>query len=214
MEHDRNIIYVSSVKRGKVSKLFFKSSLIFAIVGLVLILIFYIPRLLAWGKNFKISSNEIKQLENSKNTQVVYEPVFDPSLPKTNHLVIPSIGVDTNIQEATLDNYEEALRNGVWRVSDFGQPGDNIEPIILAAHRFGYLAWTNTYRHMNSFYNLPKVKVGDIIEIDWRQRKYSYEVYALGKGTEITDYFANLILYTCETLTGEERIFVYAKLIY
>jgi sortase (surface protein transpeptidase) len=179
-----------------------------------LILIFYIPRLLAWGKNFKISSNEIKQLENSKNTQEVYEPVFDPTLPKTNHLVIPSIGVDTNIQEATLDNYENALRNGVWRVSDFGQPGDNIEPIILAAHRFGYLNWTNSFRRLNSFYNLPKVKVGDIIEIDWRQRKYSYEVYALGKGTEITDYFANLILYTCETLTGEERIFVYAKLIY
>jgi LPXTG-site transpeptidase (sortase) family protein len=138
---------------------------------------------------------------------------LDPLLSKVNRIIIPSIGVDGDVHEATLDNYEAALKEGVWRVSDFGAPNDNSMPIILAAHRFGYLAWTNLFRRENSFYNLPKVKVGDIIEINWQQRHYVYEVYATDTGTAITDYSADLILYTCESLTGNQRFFVYAKLI-
>jgi sortase (surface protein transpeptidase) len=86
-------------------------------------------------------------------------------------------------------------------------------PIILAAHRYGYLAWTDLFRRQNSFYNLPKIKVGDTVEIDWGQRKYTYGVYTTEEGTQITDYSADLILYTCESLTGDERFFVYAHLI-
>ncbi len=150
----------------------------------------------------------------SKNiaSPVAYEPQFDPSLPLGSRLKIPSIGVDTPLQEATYDNYEEALKKGVWRVSDFGAPGE-AKPIILAAHRYGYLAWSNLYRRQNSFFNLPKVKAGDLVEITWHQRKYVYEVYAEEKGEQISDYSANLILYTCVTLTGEERIFKYARLL-
>jgi sortase (surface protein transpeptidase) len=127
--------------------------------------------------------------------------------------MIPSIGVDTEIQEATLDNYEQALRKGVWRVSDFGAPGENGMPVIVAAHRYGYLAWSNSFRRENSFFNLPKLKVGDTVQIVWHQRKYTYEIYAEGKGKDIMDYTANLILYTCENLTGEERVFKYARLL-
>jgi sortase (surface protein transpeptidase) len=57
------------------------------------------------------------------------------------------------------------------------------------------------------------MRVGDTVEIDWKQRKYTYEVYATDKGTEIADYSADLILYTCESLTGDARVFVYARLI-
>jgi sortase (surface protein transpeptidase) len=111
------------------------------------------------------------------------------------------------------ENYEEALKVGVWRVPDFGTPYERKAPVILAAHRYGYLRWSVPYRLKNSFYNLPKVKVGDTVEIIWRQRKYIYEVYAEGKGEEITDYSADLILYTCEDLTSPVRIFKYARLI-
>ena len=61
---------------------------------------------------------------------------------------------------------------------DFGTPLDRTKPVILAAHRFGYLAWTNLYRRKNSFYNLPKLKEGDLVEITYKQRKYTYEIYA------------------------------------
>ena len=190
-----------------------KLAKILASIGVILLLIYFVPGLIEFTKS-KLSGNEINSLtEANQNASGRDLPAFNPTLPKTNRLVVPSIGVDTNIEEATLNDYETALKQGVWRVSDFGQPDKNGAPVILAAHRYGYLAWTNSYRHFNSFYNLPKVEVGDTIEIDWQQREYIYGVYKTETATEISDYSADLILYTCESLHGEERIFVYAKLI-
>lgn len=142
-----------------------------------------------------------------------YQPRFDPKLPVDPRLKILSIRIDTGINEATPDNYEQALKKGVWRISDFGTPDTQEKPVILAAHRFGYLAWSIPYRLKNSFYSLPKLKVGATVEIDWQQRKYLYEVYAEAKGEEITDYSADLILYTCESLSSPVRIFKYARLL-
>jgi sortase (surface protein transpeptidase) len=207
---------------NRASTAFLKLSKFSALVGIALILFFYTPKALAWGEsvvnatfeNFRMSKTDVQTLKSDLNiSKPVNLPPFDPRLPASNKLLIPSIRVNTGIQEATIDNYEEALRKGVWRVSDFGAPNDNSEPIILAAHRFGYLAWTDSYRRKNSFYNLPKANVGDLVEIDWEQRKYLYKVYATSKGTVILDYSADVILYTCETLTGENKIFVYARLI-
>ncbi|MCX6703917.1 MAG: sortase [Candidatus Woesebacteria bacterium] len=216
------VVNAMPVKRGTTSSVFLRLSKFSALIGIALILFFYTPRVLAWGEsvvnatfeNFRMSKTEVQTLKSDLNiSKPIILPPFDPRLPLTNQLLIPSIGVNTGIQEATLDNYEQALRKGVWRVSDFGAPNDNSESIILAAHRFGYLAWTDSYRRKNSFYNLPKVEVGDLIEIDWNQRKYLYEVYATSKGAVILDYSADLILYTCETLAGDNKIFVYARLI-
>lgn len=208
---------------ASVAKFFANLALILAIFGIVLSFIFYGSSLVDWIENsinhltdssFGLSNKEVSTLTvNTTQAQVDYQPIFNPTLPKTSQLIIPSIGVNTTLQEATYDNYEEALKKGVWRVSDFGAPGESGVPTILAAHRFGYLAWSNLYRHENSFYNLPKTKVGDTVEIIWHQRKYVYEIYAQTKGTEITDYSANLILYTCESLVGRQRVFDYARLI-
>ncbi len=216
-------VFSSERLTGKAASTLPRLSKFTALIGIALILFFYVPKVLAWGgnvvattfENFRMSKAEVQTLTSDLNiSKPVYDPPFDPRLPATNHLLIPSIGVNTDIQEATADDYEEALRKGVWRVSDFGAPNDNGRPIILAAHRFGYLAWTNSYRHNNSFYNLPKVKVGDVVEIDWNQKKYLYEVYATSSGTQILDYSADLILYTCETLEGTEKVFVYAHLMW
>jgi sortase (surface protein transpeptidase) len=198
-----------------------KLALSLAIVGFGILAVSYGPSLYFWAQtklsagtaNFQLSKTEVTNLD--KTTQVGrsrYTPPIDPKLPTTNRLIISSIGVKTEIQEATYNNYESALEKGAWRVSDFGAPSDNSMPTILAAHRFGYLAWTNLFRRQNSFYNLPKLNVGDVVEIDWRQRKYLYEIYASDQGTEISDYSADLILYTCVDLSGPERIFKYARL--
>lgn len=194
---------------------------ILAIVGFSLILISYGPSIFYFaqsgGRNVVSKFLALTVKDTSKDLPKAraasdYEPAFDPSLSKTNMITIPSIGVKTNLQEATYENYEDALRRGVWRVSDFGAPGE-AKPVILAAHRYGYLAWTNQFRRENSFLNLPKLKVGDLVTIVWHQRKYTYEIYAEEKGKQISDYSANLILYTCVNLTGEERIFKYARLL-
>jgi sortase (surface protein transpeptidase) len=211
-----------ALKANNVSRTFLNLSKFLALVGIVLIVVFYAPNVLAWGQNaingieanFSLNTTEVQTLKATANVaRPTYQPPFDPLLSRVNNLIIPSIGVDGSINEATLDNFESALKKGVWRVSDFGAPNANSMPIILAAHRFGYLAWTDIFRRQNSFYNLPKVKVGDVIEINWQQRHYVYEVYSEAQGTAITDYSADLILYTCESLTGDQRFFVYAKLI-
>lgn len=188
-----------------------KLARILAIIGLVILAIYFIPGIIA---DINLSKSEAERLAKAAETSTGRNlPSFDASLPKTNHLTIPAIGVDTDIGESTYENYESALKNGVWRVSNFGEPDVKGAPVILAAHRYGYLAWTNTFRHKSSFYNLPKVKEGDVITIAWEQRLYTYGVYKTENSEEITDYSADLILYTCVNLNGPERIFVYARAI-
>lgn len=145
----------------------------------------------------------------------IAEVARDPSLPEGHYLTIPKIGVDTMIREASTDKYEEALRLGVWRVGEFGDPEKSEEgrPIILAAHRFGYLEWTQTYREKNSFYKLPELSGGDQIAIVWNQHRYSYRVTKIEEGSKITDYSSDLILYTCKFLASPIRIVVYADLV-
>jgi len=159
--------------------------------------------------------NKVSEEEDNVTavTEEVWQPVYNPKFGPETQLVIPAIKVDTQINEASYETYERALKKGVWRVPDFGTPYDRSKPTILAAHRFGYLSWSNIYRRLNSFYNLPKLKEGDIVEIIYKQRKYTYEVYNQSRGEEITDYSADLILYTCETLNSKVRIFKYAKLL-
>jgi LPXTG-site transpeptidase (sortase) family protein len=208
-------------KTAATGNIFSGISKILAVLGIGLILITVTPGTITWVKaqtgisnNFKLTQTEVKLLNvTAKVSQRDNLPPQDSNLPLINHLSIPSIGVNTDIQEAPYDGYEEALKKGVWRVTDFGAPYQEGTPTILAAHRFGYLAWTDKFRHDNSFFNLPKLKVGDTLEIVYQQRKYTYEVYAENTGPEIMDYTADLILYTCENLTGDTRIFKYARLI-
>jgi sortase (surface protein transpeptidase) len=179
------------------------------IIGIVLMAFSYLPFM--WN-------SVVAQEENARQITVnqapdAYEPAFDASLPFENKLIIPSIGVETVLHESSLSKYEDALVQGVWRVTDYGTPNTRDYPTILVAHRFGYLKWSNEYRRKNSFYNLPKLEEGDVISINFRQRKYQYAIYKVEKGTEITDYSADLILYTCMDLTSDVKFVVYAKLL-
>ena len=119
----------------------------------------------------------------------------------------------TVIGEGGEKEYEEVLQHGPWRVPDFGTPDDRRLPMILAAHRYGYLSWSNSFRRKHSFFNLPKLKVGDQVTVTWNQRPYVYEIYGGDEGTHISDYSADLILYTCQYLESDRRIFKYARLV-
>jgi hypothetical protein len=141
-----------------------------------------------------------------------YQPPFDPTLPEGSWLVIPRIGVRTELQRTA--DAEEALKTGVWQVPEFGVPGDSEKPVILAAHRFGWKWWWQSeYWKYHSFYLLPDTQPGDRIEIIADQRKWIYEIYAGEEGVEITDYEADVILYTCKFLDSPLRHIRYARLI-
>lgn len=150
--------------------------------------------------------------ETALSEEVVYEPPFNPELPEGDWIIIPRIGVRTELRK-TVDP-EEALQEGVWWVPDWGDPGDTEEPLIAAAHRYGWdWWWQSDYWKYNSFYLLPDTQPGDRIEVISGQRKWVYEIYAGEEGEEITDYTADMILYTCKFLQSPVRHFRYARLI-
>ena len=154
------------------------------------------------------------QATSSAQVRTVTLPAYDPTLPDGNWVIIPRIGVRSEIYES--DQPEPSLEKGVWRVPDYGTPGDLTKPMILAAHRYGYIWWWqngSNYWKYHSFYLLPDTQQGDLVEVISGKRKYIYEIYAGEEGETITDYNADLILYTCKFLTGEKRYFRYARLV-
>lgn len=153
-------------------------------------------------------SDVIVSRDDRFNDNGVMLPEYDASLTETNTLRINKIGVDAPIIEHP--NGETGLEDGVWRTHNWGTPEDPYA-MILAAHRFGYVYWSSEFRREQSFYNLPKLEVGDEIEVIWNQRKYTYKVYKSEKSTEITDYEADVILYTCELFNSPVRIFKYLE---
>ncbi len=141
-----------------------------------------------------------------------YLPESNPDLPVGEWLVISKIGVRSQLQ-STVD-FEEALKTGLWRAPNFGKPGSTQLPMIVAGHRYGWKWWwKDDYWKYNSFNLLPELQVGDRVEVISDQRKWTYEIYSIGEGTEITDYQADLILYTCKYLQSPLRFFRYAKLV-
>lgn len=191
------------------------------VIGFLIIFISYVPSsyyaiLDVLGIN--ISTRVLKDTASALDVSgvknfVPYQPEYDPSLPSENMLIIPSIKLNTAVHEASDPQFEEALKKGVWRVTNFGNPYARSKPTIFVAHRFGYLRWSINYRLKNSFYNLPKTHIGDRIEVVWDQRKYVYEIVKEEEGYAIADYSSDLILYTCKDLTSDVKIFRYAKLV-
>jgi len=197
-----------------------KTAKILLVFGIILLVVAFAPGIIysinpdATQRIAQLLRSTARKEETNPAPQVSsYQPAFNSNLPEENRLIIPTVKIDTPIYEADWSNYEEALKKGVWRIPDFGTPYGRTSSTILAAHRYGYLKWSIPYRLKNSFYNLPKTKVGDTVEIVWKQRKYVYEIYGQDEGEEITDYTADLILYTCESLSSPVRIFRYARLL-
>lgn len=211
MEEKRKKIF------GKILNGYTFLGMLFIVVSIVLILVPISPYIIYRLQPSK-TKNEVekitadlgeytKEIDNSKN--VTEEIPIDESLPKENYLVIDKILVYSPISEGS--DSQEALKAGTWIVPDFGTPDENDKPIILAAHRFGYIYWDRATREKFSFFNLPKVEVGDEIAIIWEQREYTYKVYKAEESTYISDYSADLILYTCKYFSSPERIFRYAN---
>ena len=158
-------------------------------------------------------TDEIVILESKEKEEITKEdttqnlPPIDETLPKDNMIKISSIGVDSTIIQN--ENAKDGLEEGIWIAPNFGTPESNELPMILAAHRFGYVYWTSDFRTKSSFYNLPKLKIGDRVQIIWGQRSYEYEVYRAEDNTQIVDYDADLILYTCRMYNSPVRVFRY-----
>lgn len=154
--------------------------------------------------------NILEPKEDILNTEKEI-PGIDPNLPQGYYINIESINVLSPISSDP--NYDEALRKGSWMVPEYGTPERDDLPIIIAAHRFGYQYWGKEERELISFYNLPKTNTEEYIDIYWDQRKYTYQIYKAEESTYISEYEADLILYTCKYFNSPVRIFRYANLV-
>lgn len=137
------------------------------------------------------------------------EPPFDPSLPAGRYIEIPSIHVSTAIYEG--NNEREALAKGVWHLPNFGTPDNDLNmPTVLAAHRWGNISLTQSYREQNLFYNLPAANIGDIVILNWDQHQYKYKIVAK-EDSHYVSQLTDLILITCKFISAPDRIIVYAQ---
>lgn len=160
----------------------------------------------------EMETTEIEEIFKEEKTQEVDPgPPHNPNLPEGYFVSIPSINVLSPISDNP--DYEEALKSGTWIVPDYGTPENPTLPIILAAHRFGYQYWDREERERISFYNLPQIDTEEYISIYWNQREYIYQIYKGQESEYISDYGADLILYTCRHFNSPVRIFRYAKLV-
>ncbi|MFW5702639.1 MAG: sortase [Candidatus Dojkabacteria bacterium] len=136
-------------------------------------------------------------------------PSKNPDLPEGLHIVIPKIGVQTKVHQGS-DAYAE-LDKGVWMPPEFRGPHETEAPMIMAAHRFGYISWSNEFRRTNSFYNLPKLEDGDEIIIISDQREFRYKVVAKYEAEKTIRLNHDLTLYTCKFFDNDTRIVVGAE---
>lgn len=136
-------------------------------------------------------------------------PDKDPSLPTTPTLIIEKIGVNAPIHRG--QDGEKELEKGVWLPPEFRGPIEaQQQPLLLAAHRFGYVTWSNEFRKTNSFYNLPKLEPGDELTVIWDQRPFKYKVLQKyeNKGDITIQSHEDLVLYTCKLFNSDVRIVV------
>jgi sortase (surface protein transpeptidase) len=204
------------LKKRVISKLSMSGLIVSGIILFFLLFPDMVMSVLPWDSEPVVSAVDESALGGKFADGNLYSEINLPEkseyLPLGNWVVIPKLGVRTQINEATTEDHEDALRKGVWRVPEFADPTQGAKfPTILVAHKYGYLTWSNKFRRENSFYNLDKLAVGDTFDVIWDQRRFTYEVYAGDKGKEISDYSADMILYTCEHLNSPIRIFRYAR---
>lgn len=189
------------------------------VVSILIAMVVFAPQLfysLTPAKQAQSALASEQQITQQNNQQPPkssrYMPQKDTTLPEGDWLVIPRIGVRTELLKT--DNPDEALMEGVWKVPGYGLPGQLDKPIIFVAHRYGWeWWWQSDYWRYNSFYYLPETEPGDRIEVISDQHKWVYEIYAGEEGTDISDYDADMILYTCKYLTSPVRHFRYARLV-
>ena len=127
----------------------------------------------------------------------------------TNELIIPKIDVNSLIIEG---NNESALSKGAWHLPSTGSPISG--NMVIGGHRFAYLPPNNT-----TFYNLDKLKNGDIIYVRWEGKLYEYRVIEstvvnpTDLSVEDITSKPTLTLFTCTPLwTSSMRLVIKAAL--
>lgn len=208
---------------NKKAQIYISNFLIFLVVLYAVHLIFspfygeieyFKNKFLSKNNKQNISSLENKILLNShKQNLDEGKSSSTENIIKNNILYIPSIDLATEVLE--LEKIED-LKFGSWRIPDSSDPEQGSNTVIVA-HRYT----DKGVRAENTFYHLPKVKLGEELYLFWNNKKYMYKVYDIKvveeNAVEIeqaTTTASILTLYTCTPLwSGKQRHVVQANLV-
>lgn len=124
--------------------------------------------------------------------------------PKGDRIVIPKVGINVEFRAGG----EEVLNDYAWH--RFPERGDPIEGgnFIISAHRFEIGLTPGETRRKSPFYHIEKVQIGDQVIIDYKGKRYGYEIIEKTQvkpnqvEIEAPSEEARLTIYTC-TLGGE-----------
>jgi LPXTG-site transpeptidase (sortase) family protein len=107
--------------------------------------------------------------QNASLAKVVIPTLLFEPIPKENRLIIPKISVDAPIGETTDSN---ALGQGMMRIPNTSTPDKGGNTVIIG-HRVLFTSGPDT------FYDLDKVTVNDLVYVYWKQKEYVYKVYEI-----------------------------------
>ena len=183
---------------------------IIALGSLLVLVAPYLPKVWFWLTRPSIDVTSYRQAaEQTRNNKPAESATAKPG----NRLILPNIGVDTQIIEGS-NIYIIGKNQGVWRETNTINPATDGN-VVIAGHRFLYTATNGGW-----FYNLPELKVGQKIYIRWDNKMYEYEIYNTRtvQPTQVdirnTDPAVSkkLTLYTCFPLgSTAERFVIEAK---
>ena len=155
-----------------------------------------------WGKSVAKNDGLVYVSETASDSQ---NDGAKP-IPADNRLIIPSILLDTAINEGKTT---AALKTGSWRRPATGTPASGGNTVIVG-HRF-------TYDGQSYFYNLDKVSIGDTIIVYWQGKEYDYRVSEIAVvppetiSVEAPTPESRLTLYTCTPLwSAKDRLVIIA----
>ncbi|MEI6887570.1 MAG: sortase [bacterium] len=131
---------------------------------------------------------------------------------KANYVKIERLLIDGNILEGSANNQESILSSGFWRYPDTKKPSEDGSVVVFGHRR------ANLPPAKNTFYNLDKVKLGDLIEAGYEGKIYYYKVIVT-KVVEPNDWnaiksesFKSIKLITCTPLgTSNQRLVITAE---
>lgn len=183
-----------------------------ATLGLYLAVSPFWPNITLWYTRLTDQSQGFTyQSKLAEASDLSEEAVLElPPPPPANRLLIPKIGVDSEILEGQT---AQTLDYGIWRRPKTSNPekGGNT---VLTGHRWLYQSGPNT------FYHLDKLAVGDQFAVFWETVEYDYEIFDIKtvppSATEIEQESDESIvtLYTCAPLlSAKNRLVVRAKLV-
>lgn len=163
--------------------------------------------LLAMNRPKTTEQSYVYQSEAAKNAGLGRDAIerLRP-IPVENRLVIPAIGVDTEIFEGT---NESTLNKGPWHRPGTGTPDQG--NMVISAHRYLYTSGPKT------FFYLDKINEGDDIVVFWQGKEFDYKVsksFVVAPtqiSVEAPTKERMLTLYTCTPLwTATNRLVVQA----